>query len=92
MRSEVIAPFRAVRMFFYGAFMASGGIGGLIAITRLIASLNNAPGAEAPIEIAKGLAIDFGAVIVFALLYRWIEPRLTEILSHVMAIVARKYI
>lgn len=71
MRSEVIAPFRALRMFFYSAFMASGGIGGLIAITRLIASLNNAPGAEAPIEIAKGIAIDFGAVIIFALLYRW---------------------
>ncbi|KAG0590337.1 hypothetical protein KC19_1G091300 [Ceratodon purpureus] len=70
MRSEVIAPFRALRMFFYSAFMASGSIGGLIALTRLIASLNNAPGAEAPIEIAKGLAIDFGAVAVFALLYR----------------------
>ena len=50
--------------------MASGGVGGLIAITRLIASLNNAPGAEAPIEIAKGVAIDFGAVLIFALLYR----------------------
>jgi hypothetical protein len=60
-------------MFFYSAFMASGGVGGLIAITRLIASLNNAPGAEAPIEIAKGIAIDFGAVIIFALLYRSLD-------------------
>lgn len=69
-RSEVIAPFRALRMFFYGAFMASGGVGGLIAITRLIAALNNAPGSGDPIEIAKGIAIDFGAVLIFALLYR----------------------
>jgi hypothetical protein len=69
-RSEVIAPFRSFRMFFYGAFIASGSIGGLIAVTRLIGALNHAPGAEAPIEIAKGLGIDLAAVIIFALLYR----------------------
>jgi hypothetical protein len=57
-------------MFFYGAFIASGSIGGLIATTRLIASLNNAPGAEPAIEIAKGLGIDIGAALIFALLYR----------------------
>ncbi len=69
-RSEVIAPFRSFRMFFYGAFIASGSIGGLIAVTRLIGALNHAPGAEAPIEIAKGLGIDLAAVIIFALLYQ----------------------
>ncbi|CAK9199430.1 unnamed protein product [Sphagnum troendelagicum] len=69
-RSEVIAPFRSFRMFFYGAFIASGSIGGLIAVIRLIGALNHAPGAEAPIEIAKGLGIDLAAVIIFALLYR----------------------
>lgn len=53
--------------------MASGGVGGLIAITRLIAALNNAPGSGDPIEIAKGIAIDFGAVLIFALLYRSID-------------------
>ncbi len=69
-RSEVIAPFRSFRMFFYGAFIASGSIGGLIAVIRLIGALNHAPGAEAPIEIAKGLGIDLAAVIIFALLYQ----------------------
>lgn len=68
-RSEVLSPFRSVRMFFYLAFIASGGLGGLIASTRLIAALaNSSRAAEVP-EILKGLGIDFGAVSIFAFLY-----------------------
>lgn len=68
-RSEVLTPFRSVRMFFYLAFIASGGLGGLIASTRLIAALaNSSRAAEVP-EILKGLGIDLGAVSVFAFLY-----------------------
>ncbi|EPS72221.1 hypothetical protein M569_02529 [Genlisea aurea] len=68
-RSEVLSPFRSVRMFFYIAFMASGSVGGLIAITQLIAALT-APSRVAEIpEILKGLGIDLGAVSIFAFLY-----------------------
>ncbi|KAL3328387.1 hypothetical protein AABB24_035831 [Solanum stoloniferum] len=68
-RSEVLSPFRSVRMFFYLAFIASAGLGGLIASTRLIAALANlSRGAEVP-EILKGLGIDLGAVSIFAFLY-----------------------
>lgn len=68
-RSEVLSPFRSVRMFFYLAFIASGGLGGLIASTRLIAALaNSSRAAEVP-EILKGLGIDLGAVSIFAFLY-----------------------
>lgn len=68
-RSEVLSPFRSVRMFFYVAFIASAGLGGLIASTRLIAALaNSSRGAEVP-EILKGLGIDLGAVSIFAFLY-----------------------
>ncbi|KAK4366133.1 hypothetical protein RND71_014013 [Anisodus tanguticus] len=68
-RSEVLSPFRSVRMFFYVAFIASGGLGGLIASTRLIAALaNSSRAAEVP-EILKGLGIDLGAVSIFAFLY-----------------------
>ncbi|XP_044491291.1 protein LOW PSII ACCUMULATION 1, chloroplastic [Mangifera indica] len=68
-RSEVLSPFRSVRMFFYLAFIASGALGGLIATTQLIAALtNSARAAEVP-EIAKGLGIDVGAVSLFAFLY-----------------------
>ncbi|OIT31428.1 PREDICTED: protein LOW PSII ACCUMULATION 1, chloroplastic [Nicotiana attenuata] len=68
-RSEVLTPFRSVRMFFYVAFIASAGLGGLIASTRLIAALaNSSRAAEVP-EILKGLGIDLVAVSVFAFLY-----------------------
>ncbi|CAM8928782.1 unnamed protein product [Rhodiola kirilowii] len=68
-RSEVLTPFRSLRMFFYLAFIASGGLGGLIAISRLIGALaNSSRAAEVP-EILKGLGIDFGAVFIFAFLY-----------------------
>ncbi|PON55532.1 LOW PSII ACCUMULATION-like protein [Trema orientale] len=68
-RSEVLSPFRSVRMFFYLAFMASGGLGGLIAATQLIGALANPSRAAEVPEISKGLAIDLGAVSVFAFLY-----------------------
>lgn len=69
LRSEVLSPFRSVRMFFYLAFSASAGLGGLIALTQLLAALTNpAKSLEVP-EILKGIAIDFGAVSLFAFLY-----------------------
>ncbi|KAL3531159.1 hypothetical protein ACH5RR_010481 [Cinchona calisaya] len=68
-RSEVLSPFRSVRMFFYLAFIASGALGALIATTRLIAALaNSSRAAEVP-EILKGLGIDIVAVSIFAFLY-----------------------
>lgn len=68
-RSEVLTPFRTVRMFFYLAFIASGSLGALIATSQLIGALaNSSRAAEVP-EIVKGLAIDIGAVSVFAFLY-----------------------
>ncbi|KAK4418462.1 hypothetical protein Salat_2259000 [Sesamum alatum] len=68
-RSEVLSPFRSLRMFFYLAFVASGSLGGLIAFTRLIGALaNSSRAAEVP-EILQGLGIDLAAVSVFAFLY-----------------------
>lgn len=68
-RSEVLSPFRSVRMFFYLAFVASGSLGGLIAITQLIGALANPPRAAEVPEILKGLSIDVAAVSLFAFLY-----------------------
>ncbi|MBA0733086.1 hypothetical protein Gogos_017129 [Gossypium gossypioides] len=68
-RSEVLSPFRSVRMFFYLTFIASGSLGGLIATTQLISSLTNpARSSEVP-DILTGLGIDIGAVSIFAFLY-----------------------
>lgn len=68
-RSEVLSPFRSVRMFFYIAFIASGTLGGLIATTQLIGALSNSSRAAQVPEILKGLGIDIGAVSIFAFLY-----------------------
>ncbi|XP_078427725.1 LOW PSII ACCUMULATION-like protein [Wolffia australiana] len=68
-RSEVLSPFRSVRMFFYLAFIASASLGGLIALTQLTGALANASrSAEIP-DILYGLGIDVGAVAIFAFLY-----------------------
>lgn len=68
-RSEVLSPFRSVRMFFYVAFIASGSLGGLIAASRLIGALANPSRAAEVPEIIKDLGIDAGAVSIFAFLY-----------------------
>lgn len=68
-RSEVLSPFRSVRMFFYLAFIASAGLGGLIALPRLISALANSSRSSEVPEMLKGLGIDLGAVLIFAFLY-----------------------
>lgn len=68
-RSEVLSPFRSLRMFFYLAFMASAGLGSLIAPTQLIPALGNPARAAGAAETLKGLGIDVAAVSVFAFLY-----------------------
>ncbi|PAN39002.1 hypothetical protein GQ55_7G204900 [Panicum hallii var. hallii] len=68
-RSEVLSPFRSVRMFFYLAFMASGALGGLIALTQLLPALSNPARAAGAAETLKGLGIDAAAVALFAFLY-----------------------
>uniref|UniRef100_A0ACD5UT55 Uncharacterized protein n=1 Tax=Avena sativa TaxID=4498 RepID=A0ACD5UT55_AVESA len=68
-RSEVLSPYRSVRMFFYLAFMASAGLGSLIALTQLLPALGNPARAAGAAETLKGLGIDVAAVAVFAFLY-----------------------
>ncbi|KAK1353276.1 protein LOW PSII ACCUMULATION 1, chloroplastic [Heracleum sosnowskyi] len=68
-RSEVLTPFRSVRMFFYLAFIASASLGGLIATTQLIGALSNPSRAAEVPKILEGLGIDIAAVSVFAFLY-----------------------
>nr|GEW63003.1 protein low PSII accumulation 1, chloroplastic [Tanacetum cinerariifolium] len=68
-RSEVLTPFRSVRLFFYIAFIAQASLGGLIATTQLIGALANPSRAGTVVDIAKGLGIDIGAAALFAFLY-----------------------
>ncbi|KAL1546647.1 protein LOW PSII ACCUMULATION 1, chloroplastic-like [Salvia divinorum] len=57
-RSEVLSPFRTVRMFFYIAFIASGSLGGFIALSQLVGALANPSRAAEVTDILKDLAID----------------------------------
>ncbi|GAB2220870.1 hypothetical protein Droror1_Dr00008551 [Drosera rotundifolia] len=68
-RSEVLSPFRSLRMFFYLSFVASGSLGGFIAGTQLIGALANPSRAAEVSDSLKSLAIDIGAVSLFAFLY-----------------------
>lgn len=65
----MLSPFRSLRMFFYLAFMASAGLGSLIALTQLLPALGNPARAAGVTETVKGLGIDVAAVSVFAFLY-----------------------
>ncbi|KAK9087673.1 hypothetical protein Syun_030067 [Stephania yunnanensis] len=68
-RSEVLSPFRSVRMFFYLAFIASGSLGALIASTQFISSLIKQNPSTDLGETLKSLAIDLAAVALFSFLY-----------------------
>jgi len=69
--SESIAPWRTLRLFLYFALGSGAGLGGLITLAGVAASLS---GARSDLDLNTeyiNLAIDFGAVAVFALLAKW---------------------
>jgi hypothetical protein len=69
--SESIAPWRTIRLFLYFALGSGATLGGFITATGVAAYLS---GARSDLDINTeylNLAIDFGAVAVFALLARW---------------------
>lgn len=68
-RAEVLSPFRTVRQFFYIAFMASGGLGTLITLSKVAASLSGIDNGVPLESMLKDLGIDIAAVAVFAFLY-----------------------
>ncbi|CAI5457925.1 unnamed protein product [Closterium sp. Yama58-4] len=72
MRQEVLNPFRTVRMFLYGAFIASASVGALITATSLLAIATGARDADAlqVQDSLKDLGVDVAAVALFAFLYR----------------------
>lgn len=65
----MLSPFRTVRQFFYVAFIASGGLGTLITLSKVAASLNGIDNGVPLESMLKDLGIDIGAVAVFAFLY-----------------------
>ena len=65
---ETVAPFRGLRLFFYGAFASGAFVGGLITLSGVAAAMN---GLRDDVDLNTeylNLAIDFGAVALFGVL------------------------
>ncbi|CAM0881201.1 unnamed protein product [Alopecurus aequalis] len=69
--SEVQAPFRGVRRFFYVAFIAAAGISTFFTIPRLILAVQGGDGAPDFLETAGNAAVNIGGIIVLVALFFW---------------------
>jgi hypothetical protein len=70
MRAEAEAPFRSLRLVFYGFSVASAGVATLISLPQLAGALGGARGALEVEDVLTNLAINIGAVTIFAYLFR----------------------
>ncbi len=68
LRAEAAAPYRGLRHFVYLACAASGLIGGLIFLTRLVAGDNLT-------EVGPNLTVQIGIVALMIWLWRLDRPR-----------------
>ncbi|KAI9082558.1 hypothetical protein K1719_035427 [Acacia pycnantha] len=69
--SEVQAPFRGIRRFFYIAFTAAAGISMFFTVPRLFRAIKGGDGAPDLWETAGNAAINIGGIIVFVALFFW---------------------
>ncbi|KAF5762865.1 putative tetratricopeptide-like helical domain superfamily, acetyltransferase A, auxiliary subunit [Helianthus annuus] len=81
--SEVQAPFRGVRKFFYVAFTAAAGISLFFTIPRLFLALQGGEGAPDVLATAQNFAINVGGIVVFVALYIWDNKKEEEQLAQI---------
>jgi len=67
---EASTPWRGVRLFFYGAFAFSAGVGLVTALAQLAASASEQPGALPASKSALNVAVDLGVVAACVVGYR----------------------
>lgn len=81
--SEVRAPFRGIRRFFYIAFTAAAGISTFFTIPRLIRAITG--GADAPdlLETAGNAAINVGGIVVLIALFFWDNKKEEEQIAQI---------
>eukprot|EP00527_Entomoneis_sp_CCMP2396_P001957 CAMPEP_0198139124 /NCGR_PEP_ID=MMETSP1443-20131203/2457_1 /TAXON_ID=186043 /ORGANISM="Entomoneis sp., Strain CCMP2396" /LENGTH=329 /DNA_ID=CAMNT_0043801153 /DNA_START=128 /DNA_END=1117 /DNA_ORIENTATION=- len=88
--TESIAPWRTVRLFFYFSLGLGAFIGGMITLAGTIAAITQArPDVDLNTEYVN-LAIDFGAVAVFAFLAKWDLDRQGELEEGVLENIEKK--
>ncbi|XP_057964987.1 protein LOW PSII ACCUMULATION 1, chloroplastic [Malania oleifera] len=81
--SEVQAPFRGVRRFFYVALSAAAGISIFFNIPRLYRAIKGGDGAPDIWETAGNAAINIGGIIVLVALFFWDNRREEEQLAQI---------
>ncbi|KAJ6390503.1 hypothetical protein OIU77_024668 [Salix suchowensis] len=81
--SEVQAPFRGVRRFFYIAFSAAAGISLLFTIPRLFRAIKGGGDAPDLWETAGNAAINLGGIIVLVALFLWDNKKEEEQLAQI---------
>lgn len=81
--SEVQAPFRGVRKFFYIAFTAAAGISLLFTIPRLIQAINGGDGAPDLWGTTGNAAINLGGIILLVALFIWDNKKEEEQLAQI---------
>ncbi|XP_022143430.1 protein LOW PSII ACCUMULATION 1, chloroplastic isoform X2 [Momordica charantia] len=81
--SEVQAPFRGVRKFFYVALSAAAGISLLFTIPRLFRAIQGGDEAPDVWETAGNLAVNMGGIIVLVALFLWDNKKEEEQLAQI---------
>ncbi|KAK6120219.1 hypothetical protein DH2020_046125 [Rehmannia glutinosa] len=81
--SEVQAPFRGIRRFFYVAFTAAAGISLLFTIPRLLRAIKGGEGAPDLWETSGNAGINIGGIIVLVALFIWDNKKEEEQLAQI---------
>ncbi|KAK4559128.1 hypothetical protein RGQ29_008393 [Quercus rubra] len=81
--SEVQAPFRGVRRFFYVAFSAAAGISLFFTIPRIFRAIKGGDDAPDLWETAGNAAINIGGIIVLVALFLWDNKKEEEQLAQI---------
>lgn len=81
--SEVQAPFRGVRKFFYVAFTAAAGISLFFTIPRLFFAIKGGEGAPDILATTQNAAINIGGIVVFVALFIWDNKKEEEQLAQI---------
>lgn len=81
--SEVQAPFRGVRRFFYVAFTAAAGVSLLFTIPRLFRAIQGGDGAPDLWETSGNAAINIGGIVVLVALFLWDNKKEEEQIAQI---------
>ncbi|XP_023771612.1 protein LOW PSII ACCUMULATION 1, chloroplastic [Lactuca sativa] len=81
--SEVQAPFRGVRRFFYVAFTAAAGISLFLTFPRLFLAIKGGEGAPDILGTSQNVAINLGGIVVFVALFVWDNKKEEEQLAQI---------